>query len=545
MHRDRDLALADEPRPTHVSEIPRLRDPVEALHADLAPSQAALVQDLDVETLVQAMAAGDIFLFRAGWHAMLASLDDPEAIRYRQEVLADCIAQPAVIREIYALSVAAIEGERREWLTRDSLHAETSLHRSLTVLRLFLAQLRELRHIADEHRAAFRSAGLTRFLGMVASELDDPCLGAMEDHLDRLRLKGGLWLRARMGPLHTDTTHTLCRPRVAAAQTWRERLGLGGRSALTYEVSALDRHGLEALGELRDRGIAPTADALEEAVDDLLAFFGQLRGELGFYVGCLNLHEELARRGVPTCFPDPEPTGPILSAQGLCEPALSIRSPEPVVGNDLAADGALLLVITGANGGGKSTFLRSVGLAQLMMQCGMFVAAKSFRADLRTDVFTHFKREEAATLRSGKLDEELDRMSAVVDRLTPDGIVLLNESFASTNEREGSEIARQIVRALLHLGVKVCYVTHMHDLAAGFAREALPEARFLRAERLSDGRRTFRMIQGEPEPTSHGEDVYRRVFGAGQVQQVRQVSAPVADAGHGGARLSQSRGSDG
>ena len=41
------------------------------------------------------------------------------------------------------------------------------------------------------------------------------------------------------------------------------------------------------------------------------------------------------------------------------------------------------MMITGANEGGKSTFLRSVGLAQLMMQAGMFVAAREFRADAR------------------------------------------------------------------------------------------------------------------------------------------------------------------
>jgi hypothetical protein len=514
MHPDHDLVLADEPRPAHISEIPRLRDPVEALHADLAPSQAALVQDLDVETLVEVMAAGDIFLYRAAWHAVLASLDDPEAIRFRQQVLADTIAQPAAIRKIYDIAVAAIEGEQRDWVTRNSTHAETALRRSLTVLGLFLEQLRQLRRIADQHRAAFRSAGLTRFFDMVAAQLDDPCLGAMGEHLDRLRLRGGLQLRAQLGALHTDTTYALCRPRTAAAQPWRERLGLGGRSAFTYEVSALDRHELEALGELRERGIALVADALEESVDDLLAFFRQLRAEVGFYLGCLNLREELARRGVPTCFPDPEPAGPVLSAQGLCEPSLGLRSLEPVVGNDLAADGALLVVVTGANGGGKSTFLRSVGLAQLMMQCGMFVAARSFQADLRSGIFTHFKREEAVTLKSGKLDEELGRMSDIVDLLRPTDLVLLNESFAATNKREGSEIARQIVRALLRLGVKVVYVTHMHDLAAGFAREALPEARFLRAERLPDGRRTYRIVPGEPQPTSHGEDVYRRVFGA-------------------------------
>src|SRR4029453_16728083 len=99
------------------------------------------------------------------------------------------------------------------------------------------------------------------------------------------------------------------------------------------------------------------------------------------------------------------------------------------------------LVVTGANGGGKFTFLRSVGLAQLMMQCGMFVPANVFRAGIRTGVFSHFRREEDAVIDSGKLDQELRRMSGVVDVLQPRGLLLCNEPFASTNDPEGSEIA--------------------------------------------------------------------------------------------------------
>jgi len=60
---------------------------------------------------------------------------------------------------------------------------------------------------------------------------------------------------------------------------------------------------------------------------------------------------------------------------------------------------------TGANRGGKSTLLRSVGLAQLMMQCGMFVAASWLRSSVCDSVFTHFRREEDAEMKSGKLDE--------------------------------------------------------------------------------------------------------------------------------------------
>lgn len=201
------------------------------------------------------------------------------------------------------------------------------------------------------------------------------------------------------------------------------------------------------------------------------------------------------------------------SSCGLYDVCLSLNLEGRAVGNDVAGDGKLLVMITGANRGGKSTFLRSAGLAQLMMQCGMFVPAESHRAEVRGGIFTHFKREEDAAMKSGKLDEELNRMSSIIDKIRPGGIALLNESFASTNEREGSEIARQIVRALLEAGVRVFYVTHMFDLAQGVYRSGLETALFLRAERLVDGRRTFRVVEGEPLPTSYGEDLYVRIFG--------------------------------
>ncbi len=71
----------------------------------------------------------------------------------------------------------------------------------------------------------------------------------------------------------------------------------------------------------------------------------------------------------------------------------------------------MLVMITGANQGGKSTFLRSIGLAQLMMQCGMFVPAESLSSNVCDGIFINFKREEDATMKCGKLDEELSRMS--------------------------------------------------------------------------------------------------------------------------------------
>jgi DNA mismatch repair ATPase MutS len=142
----------------------------------------------------------------------------------------------------------------------------------------------------------------------------------------------------------------------------------------------------------------------------------------------------------------------------------------------------------------------------------MFVPAEAYRADVSDGLFTHFRREEDTALRSGKLDEELVRMDTIVGHARRNSLLLLNESFASTNEREGSEIAHQIVSAMVESGIKVVYVTHMFELARRLRDEGRGGALFLRAERLPDGRRTFRVREGEPLPTSHGQDIYQRIF---------------------------------
>ncbi len=113
---------------------------------------------------------------------------------------------------------------------------------------------------------------------------------------------------------------------------------------------------------------------------------------------------------------------------------------------------------------------------------------------------------------SGKLDEELARMSEIADRLNPGALVLFNESFAATNEREGSEICRQITKALADNGMEIFFVTHLYTFAAAFFSPRYPKVRFLSAQRLENGERTFKIMPGEPLQTAYGEDLYRKIF---------------------------------
>jgi DNA mismatch repair ATPase MutS len=296
-------------------------------------------------------------------------------------------------------------------------------------------------------------------------------------------------------------------------QHWFERLFGLNPNEYSYNLHPRDDHGARALGDLRDRGVNLVANAVAQSSDHIDSFFNVLRTELAFYLSCLNLSEQLMQLGETFVFPKPAPASHRqFTCIGLYDVALALTMNHKVIGNDVIADGKELVIITGANQGGKSTFLRSVGLAQLMMQCGMFVPAESFSANLCSQLFTHFKREEDASMISGKFDEELSRMSVIIDEVKPDGMILFNESFAATNEREGSEIARQITSALLEKRIKVFFVTHLYELANSYYKREMENAIFLRAERKASGERTFKLIEGQPLETSFGKDVFEIVF---------------------------------
>ncbi|CAN5652045.1 DNA mismatch repair protein MutS [soil metagenome] len=478
-----------------------------------------LIGDLELTTLVDAMSDGEASIADAAQRLLLDPLVDPAAIAFRQGVLTACLARPDVARELFEIAGRTLE-RRKKMYWGLVQRPDAVVHQGIELMHMYRGAFRDLRSVADAHVDDVEPGGFRDFLSMLRRELDDPFLAELDAHLRALRFQDGIRVSARLGRGNRPTGYVLERPaqrRPGPAtrflRWWRSLRGTHP-SVYTYRLPAHDDSGVRALTELQARGLQRTADAVGAACNDLLAFFRQLRGELAFYVGCIGLHERLRGLGAPTCMPEPVSAPGVHGATGLYDASLALTIGARVVGNDLDADGADLLVVTGANGGGKTTFLRSVGNAQLMMQCGMFVPASAYRASLTSGLFTHFTRQEDTAMRSGKLDEELSRLNDLVHHMTSGATLLLNESFASTNEREGSELASGVVRALTESGVRVLFVTHLSQFARELYDARRTGTRFLRAERQSDGTRTFRMVTGAPERTSHGADLYAATFGS-------------------------------
>ncbi|MEW2355507.1 hypothetical protein [Spirillospora sp. NPDC029432] len=475
--------------------------------ADLAEDLADdLAEDLRLHHLWTAMARGDERLYALARAATLAPLTDPAAIEHRQRVLSDCLRNPGTVRALHRLAAEAVDAEQK--IFRGG-RPEALLNRSVRTLELACESLRDLRDLAAERAPAFRSAGFAELFGSLRAEVDEDYLRTAEALLGDLRFDHGIIAAARLGPGNKSTDLRLYAPPGKGRAPRRFR-----RTGLTHTVPSEHEENWRALPAFRDLVLADVARATAESADHVRGFLRALRDELGFYVGCLNLAETLTGLGLPVCLPEPRPAGDrTLAARELYDPGLALRQGRATA-CDVAAAGTGLIVITGANRGGKSTFLRGAGTAQLMMQCGMFVPAREFAASVADGVFTHFKRAEDRSMTSGKLDEELARMSAVVDRIRPGSLVLCNESFSSTSEREGAEIAAEILRALGDLGTRTIFVTHLYDLARRLHDDPPAGTLFLRTEHDDTGAPTYRLVPGAPSPTARAMAIYARVFGA-------------------------------
>ncbi len=462
-----------------------------------------LETDLGIRTIIDHMADGDPLIERVARRLLFTPVTDADAIRYRQDALRDAMANPAVTREIYALCVESDETRRKSWSWLDSAFISGTFNAAVSYLKIYLELLSKLKAIAETRSAGFTSAAFRSFFDGLKTELSDEYLNEAAEALKLLRINGDLTVRARLGGYLQGIEYVLCRPEARS-------FSLGRVFGPMYRVPMDDTTAAEDLDVRRNRAVNELTNALAQSAEHLLAYFNMLRSELAFYVGCLNLKDALADVGMPVCMPELADLGSFRrSMRGAYDAGVALLK-MGADGNDLDFEGKSVYIITGANQGGKSTFLRGLGQAQLMGQCGMFVPAAEMTLPIREGVFTHFKKEEDASLQSGKLDEELTRMDRIVDAVKPGSLILFNESFAATNEREGSEICRQITAALADYGAEIFSVTHLMTFASSFMND--PRAQFLQAERLPDGTRTHRVLPGTPTTTAYGMDIYREVF---------------------------------
>jgi len=204
--------------------------------------------------------------------------------------------------------------------------------------------------------------------------------------------------------------------------------------------------------------------------DYLDAVIGAFDREVQFYLAYLEFIAPLKKSGLTFCYPQVSAGPGEIRATGSFDLALAsklVPAKSQVVSNDFALRGAeRILVVTGPNNGGKTTFARMFGQLHYLASLGLPVPGRQARLLLPDEVFTHFEREEDIATLHGKLEDELTRIHQILGQATGRSVLVMNESFTSTTLNDALFLGTEVMRRVIDLDLLCVYVTFVDELAS-------------------------------------------------------------------------------
>ena len=420
---------------------------------------------------------------------------DPQVISYRQAVLDDLLTHPALAEMLTSLlpvinslfvSAHRSKGEM-SWLHEVVRRAEE--------LQNIIECFEGMGHILDMVEGELRSEGLRSLQQEIARARKDPVyqnlVRELPVMLSRLQSSAsitiGVNLDGRLRPVQATLLSVNEKPftdQSLLSRLFGVRKGLEGIAPLhSVPQQAFGLDGpvdplmvplFADLAKVLEKTAIPIADQLEQYASVHGNLFTDLRQALIFYLGAIRFIRRLEKQGLPVCRPQ------IVGAEERrCEVRdsynvhLALRQPgtdngtrSDIVLNDiLLGPEGHILILTGPNGGGKTTYMQGAGMVHILAQLGCHVPGREATVSPLDQLFTHFPLEEKPESGTGRFGEEAIRLGKIFEQVTRHSLVLLNESLSSTNFSESLYLAQDIVRIMRRVGARAIFSTHLHELA--------------------------------------------------------------------------------
>lgn len=526
----------------------------------IRPSEHQVGDDLRVKIIAEAISQYPnytSFIHKT----LLTLITDDETLRYRHAVLEDCLTQSDFTTGLKAL-LPMIRGLHEYVSDIRARRNEISIVLTrLTELEKYVDCVQALASLLQRHQTDLQSDAWQNLAQHVERIMNDPLFSQMVDELPTLRanvreivsvtigvnlspdlkpigatllslnketVKGPRFFQRLWGKSDDDEMRGLTKLR-EAPEAYRFRAD----SIMADRREMLDRMTANAifgdLAKILDDVIRPIGNALQKYTRMNSAFLRFIEPEIAFYVGSVMLIQRLQKHQLPMTKPT------ILSAQerrleavNLYNLDLALRLSREhrdddltphIVGNDVCFDDSgRIQILTGPNRGGKTTYTQSIGLLHIMAQAGLYVPAESVAMSPVDTVFLHFPVEENPTMESGRLGEEARRLRQIFQHATPNSLVLLNESLASTSASESYYLARDVVSCLRILGTRAIYVTHLHELAedSDAINKEVPGESMVQSvisiveERDNGVQCTYKVIPAPPRGRSYAREIARQ-----------------------------------
>ena len=459
---------------------------------------------------------------------------DPTVIRYRQEVFADLLAHEEIGKTLGKLIPVLFDIMELRRLENDQGDTADYLS-SMTEIELYISSI-DILHEGLCGKA-YDSTAFTRLSKYIAELVESEYYMELNQRLAELtnrvrEIKSvtiGVNLDAQLRPRDAgvlainpeyfrsgDTLHKILRLNFKEdSYTCIANLTPFGKKQSENQKTALSLAFNSAINEVYRQSLRSWKRIVQTYVLENTDFLLGLLPEFELLVKGTNLLRALKIKGNVISVPEILPAGEhAFRAKGIYNPEVALKIDDPIVPNDLIFDeNATIYVLTGPNRGGKSVITCACGLTQVMAQLGLFVPAEHAVISPVDGIFTHFPTGADDTIDKGRLGEECARLVEILDAITDQSLVLLDESLSSTGSYEASYIAAEILSGLSHVGCHCIFATHLHELAAEIdhinarTRAAGGAPIDTLVAGIEEGRRSFCITRAKPDGKSYARDI--------------------------------------
>lgn len=462
------------------------------------------------------------------WTAFLTT--DVEDIEYRREVLQELAANPDLVENISAVCKCLSQIHAlQEMPAADEFFAENI--REFSVLQLAFTTMSALSEHLDQliTSGEIRSRALQELSRVmhekVSANFTAEFQTQWEEHAGGLEQLGSFRFRFTLDKeLRTSGA--------ALTAIQKERFvkgGLGSSRTLKEMRQPEKPWDLSALKEMK----TPTEELVRvqlsnnqkqfyQALSRLTADLEDLYQDLLFYLGALRYMRQMKKTDTAICYPEIRPMETKeFSVKTMVNPVLTVFKRGGTIPNDISfKPNGEILVLTGINQGGKTTFLRAVGILQVLFQLGWPVPATEAAISPVERVVTVFSHEENTQLQHGKLGQELKTMREGLDLATPYSLLLCNEPITGTSPMENLFLSREVLSACKLQGYKGVWVTHIYDLASGademnqqLTGSTISSIIAIASKNGDEINASYHIERGQPQFTSYAKEVLRKETG--------------------------------
>ncbi len=442
--------------------------------APLAITPPPCFKDLNLGQVVDAITANSQEYDLAPF--FYTHLEDLDAIVYRQEVMHDLLS-PGLLASIQAFAAGMrtvrrhLNPEEKLYYTRQqqrsfveavSVYCDTvtQLQKALATNAFDSRGLQGLRLFLERYLASERFVSLARDNRRLLERLGSVTYSMLiKDNQVRVQ---------RYEPtedISVAIDKTFAKFRQGDAHDYHVKFD-EWPSMNHVEAAVLDR-----VARLYPEVFAEQARFCDEHADFLNETLKDFDREVQFYLAYLAYLKPLVDAGMAFCFPEVRADSKAVYARDTFDIALTSRltrnaSKCTLVSNDFELAGPeRILVVSGANQGGKTTFARLFGQVHHLACIGCSVPGTSARLFLFDRLYTLFEKEERPGDLRGKLQDDLIRAREMLDNASARSLILINEIFSSTTASDAAYLGQKILARIIALDALCVCVTFIYELA--------------------------------------------------------------------------------